>query len=87
MDGERAHLAAIKGRAQQELQALEFTDRIEHARAELAALKQRRRSGERIDEVTEERIERLERLVQEASIRGARNITGMRGELDLGAGP
>ena len=35
----REHLAAINMRAQDELQALELTDKIEHAKAELATLR------------------------------------------------
>ena len=74
VDARRSHLAAIKERALRELQALQLTDRIEHAKAELAALKKRSRTGGPDEEAG--RIGELERFVQEASIRAAESITG-----------
>ena len=70
------HLAAIKRHAQNELQALDLTYRVEQAKAELAALKMRRCSGEDRGRAQEGKIEELERFVQEASIRAGRIITG-----------
>ncbi len=67
----RRHLAAIKMRAQDELQALELTEKIEHAKSELAALKARQKT----DELSKE-IEGLERFIKEASIRAGQAITG-----------
>ncbi|MCI0438221.1 MAG: hypothetical protein L0177_03715 [Chloroflexi bacterium] len=72
----RAHLAAIKKRAQSELQALELTDKIEQAKTRLASLKMRlTASGEGAPEELEE-ITELERFIDEASIRAGRAITG-----------
>lgn len=72
----RTHLAAIKARAQSELQALDLTDKIEQAKAELASLKTRRGSEEHIEESAQQKIEALERFIQEASIRAGQSITG-----------
>ena len=66
----REHLAAINMRAQDELQALELTDKIEHAKAELATL----RADQGPDE--QDKVEALERFIQEASIRAGQAITG-----------
>lgn len=72
----RQHLVAIKKRAQDELQALDLTGKIEQAKIDLASLKERRQSGERNDEVSEENIQELERFIEEASIRAGQAITG-----------
>ena len=72
----RQHLVAIKKRAQDELQALDLTGKIEQAKTDLASLKERRQSGERNDEVSEENIQELERFIEEASIRAGQAITG-----------
>ena len=82
VEARRGHLAAIKER---ELQALQLTDRIEHAKAELAALKKRSRTGGSPDEEAG-RIGELERFVQEASIRAAESITGETKKLKRDAG-
>ena len=66
----REHLAAINMRAQDELQALELTDKIEHAKAELATL----RADQGPDE--QDKVEELERFIQDASIRAGQAITG-----------
>ena len=85
VDARRGHLAAIKERALRELQALQLTDRIEHAKAELAALKKRSRTGGGSDKEAG-RIGELERFVQEASIRAAESITGETKKLERDAG-
>ena len=82
----RKHLAAIKERALRELQALQLTDKIEQAKAELAALKRSVRAGEfsassiKDEDEKTGRIEELQRFVQEASIQAAESITGTAGE-------
>ena len=77
-DAEQApkHLAAIKTRAQEELRALELTDKVEQAKAEMASLKEDQHSDEPGDKAKQQRIEELERFIQEASIRAGRAITG-----------
>ena len=67
---------SIRERAQSELQALELTNKIEHAKTELASLGGRGSPGERTPNAQAKKIEELERLVQEASIRAAQNIAG-----------
>ena len=71
----RKHLTAVKLRAQDELQALELTVKIEQAKSELGTLRRRRGAGETTEELAGE-IERLERFIEEASIRAGRAITG-----------
>lgn len=68
----RQHLDSIKKRAQEELAALELTNKIERAKAELGALKARvdASSGDR------QRIEELEQFIESASLRAAEAITG-----------
>lgn len=72
----RKHLAAIKLRAQDELQALELTGRVEQAKTELASLKRRQSAGEQSEEVSQEKIGELERFIEDASIRAGKAITG-----------
>ena len=72
----RRHLAAIKKRAEDELGALDLTDKIEKAKAELASLKERQGSDENGEEVEPGEIEQLERFIEEASIRAGEAITG-----------
>ena len=72
----RRHLAAIKKRAEDELGALDLTDKIEKAKAELASLKERQNSDESGEEVGPGEIEQLERFIDEASIRAGEAITG-----------
>ena len=78
------HLSAIKKRTEDELRALDLTDKIEQAKTELAALKKghglRRPSGR----VNQEKIEELERFIQDASIRAGEAITGRSQEADRG---
>jgi hypothetical protein len=69
----RSHLAAIKKQAEDELQALNLTDKIEQAKTELANLKSSRDSGKEADR---DRIAELERFIEEASMRAAQAITG-----------
>ena len=71
----RKHLTAIKLRAQDELQALELTVKVERAKAELGSLKRRRSAGE-ITQELEDEIQRLERFIEEASIQAGQAITG-----------
>ena len=68
----RKHLDSIKKRAQEELAALELTNKIERAKAELGALKAR------VDASAEERqrIEELEQFIESASLRAGEAITG-----------
>ena len=68
----RQHLDSIKKRAQEELAALELTNKIERAKAELGALKAR------VDGSSEERqrIEELEQFIESASLRAGEAITG-----------
>lgn len=70
------HLAAIKARAEGELQALELTDKIERAKTELVSLKTRQSSAAQGEAATQQRIEDLERFIQEGSIRAGQSITG-----------
>ena len=70
------HLTAIKKRAKDELGALDLTDKIEKAKAELASLKERQGSDENGEEVEPGEIEQLERFIEEASIRAGEAITG-----------
>ena len=68
----RRHLDSIKKRAQEELAALELTNKIERAKAELGALKAR---GDASSE-DRQRIEELEQFIESASLRAAEAITG-----------
>ena len=76
VEATRRHLSSITDRARSELQALEITNKIEQAKTELASLRGRNRSGGRVPNAEAEKIEELERFVQEASIQAAQNITG-----------
>ena len=76
----RKHVDSIKKRAQDELQALDLTDKIEQAKSELASVKAR---GE---DARQDKIAELERFIQEASIRAGEAITGKFDEADLGEG-
>ena len=69
----RQHLAMVKRQAEDELQALNLTGRIEEAKTELALL---RANPESRTSAESERIAELERFIQEASIRAAEAITG-----------
>ena len=64
------HLAAVKKRAQEELESLELTKIIEEAKAELAALRARGGAAEEIG--------RLEHLIAEASQRAAASVASFR---------
>ena len=80
VENNQQHLDAIKVRAQEELQALELTDRIEQAKTELKSLKAPSNSESGLEESANEKIQELERFIQEASIRAGQVITG---EIDL----
>jgi len=67
------HLRAVKERVRRELQALELTQRVQQARAELQTL--RERAQREADEGLLEEIRRLEALISEYSQRAARTIT------------
>lgn len=69
----RLHLDLIKRQAENELEALNITGRINDAKAELSNLKADSQSGRRVDS---SRIDELERFIEEASIRAAKAITG-----------
>ncbi len=72
----RRHLLAIKKRAQDELQALDLTNKVEQAKAKLMTLKRRlNENGEGDAAELEEMIE-MERFIEDASIRAGRAITG-----------
>ncbi len=73
----RHHLDSIKERAQEELTALELTNKIEQAKVELKTLKAR--GGDGIED--RHRIEKLEHFIESASLRAAEAITG---RLDVG---
>ena len=68
----RQHLDSIKKRAQEELAALELTNKIEKAKVELKTLKARggASTGDR------QRIEELEQFIESASLRAGEAITG-----------
>ena len=68
----RRHLDSIKKRAQEELAALELTNKIERAKAELGALKAR---GDTSAE-DRQRVEDLEQFIESASLRAGEAITG-----------
>jgi len=72
----RRHFASIRDRARSELQALELTNKIEQAKTELASLREGSGPGERVPSAEAQKIEDLERFVQEASIQAMQNITG-----------
>ena len=80
VENNQQHLDAIKVCAQEELQALELTDRIEQAKTELKSLKAPSNSESGLEESANEKIQELERFIQEASIRAGQVITG---EIDL----
>lgn len=69
----RQHLAIVKKQAEDELQALNLTGKIEEAKTELSILKANLKQGEAVEE---SRIAELERFIDEASIRAAEAITG-----------
>ena len=69
--GTRRHLDAVKAQAQEELRALDLTEKIEHAKAQLAALKVDRDREGKWEEIAE-----LERFIQEGSVRAGEAITG-----------
>ena len=69
-----AHLAAIRVRAEEELQALDLTNRIEQAKNDLAALQARQNSGVSSNDLKTEIVE-LERFIEEASRRAGEAIT------------
>ena len=70
----RTHLSAIKDRAQDELQALDLTEKIERAKTRLASLKEGGGPSDPDAEGRREEIESLERFIQEASIRAGEAI-------------
>jgi len=77
----RTHLTAIKKSVQEELQALDLTEKIEHTKRELASLKIRRQDGAAEANLQDE-IGELERFIEEASVRAGQAITGESAELD-----
>ena len=72
----REHLEAVKNRAGDELQALELTDKVEQAKTEVAILKGGRGSDGGGDGAEREKIQELERFIQQASLRAGQTITG-----------
>ena len=69
----RSHLDLIKRQAVNELEALNITCRINEAKEELANLTAEREDGH---DVESRRIEELQRIIEEASNRAAKAITG-----------
>ena len=72
VEAQRKHLAAIRRQAEEELEALNITEKIAQAKEELARLRASRNFGEEVDE---DRISELERFIEEASIRAGEAIT------------
>ena len=68
----RQDLNSIKRRAQEELAALELTNRIEQAKVELKTLKASAGDGNE----DRQRIEELEQFIEAQSLRAAEAITG-----------
>ena len=66
------HLSAMKSQTENELQALSITGKIEEAKRELALMRASRASGE---DVEQEKIDELERYIEEASVRAGEAIT------------
>ena len=66
------HLLAMKRQAENELQALSITGKIEEAKRELAAMKSSHTSGE---DVKQMKIDELERFIEDASARAGEAIT------------
>ena len=66
------HLSAMKRQAENELQALSITGKIDQAKRELASMKSSRASGE--DEQIE-KVAELERFIEEESARAGEAIT------------
>ena len=75
VDGRLKHLKAIGSRAEGELDALVLTHKVEQAKRELASLKASDHEGGGVGRKRAE-IEKLERFIQEASMRAAEAITG-----------
>ena len=69
------HLTAIKQRAEDELQALDLTQKIERAKTRRASLKESAGKGTGMAEQTREEIESLDRFIQETSVRAGEAIT------------
>lgn len=68
----RTHLDMIKRQAENELEALNITGRINDVKKELTSLKLGREAGQDVDL---NRISELERFIEDASNRAARAIT------------
>ena len=66
------HLLAMKRQAENELQALSITGKIEEAKRELASMRSSQTSGE---DVKKEKIAALERFIEEESARAGEAIT------------
>ena len=72
VEAQRKHLSAVKRQVETELVALNITEKISQAKAELSCLKASRTAGEPVDEA---RIAELERFISEASLRAGEAIT------------
>jgi hypothetical protein len=68
----RSHLDMIKRQAENEMEALNITGRVNDVKKELAQLKLGREAGQDVDL---DRISELERFIEDASNRAARAIT------------
>ncbi len=72
----RRHLDSIESRAHDELRALELTAKIEQAKTELAALMASDGAGQTGSIADRERVQELERFIEDASIQAGEAITG-----------
>ena len=66
------HLSAMKRQAENELEALSITGKIEEAKRELASMKSSHTAGE---DVKQMKIDELKRFIEEASARAGEAIT------------
>ena len=78
----RKHLAAVRVRAEDELQALYLTGKIEEAKAELATLKEGQPAAQVTGDAGREKIRELGLFIQEASARAGEAIANKPGEYD-----
>ena len=73
VEEQRKHLSAVRRQVETELVALNITEKIAHAKEELAQLRASQDAGEEVDEG---RIAELRRFIEEASLRAGEAITG-----------
>ena len=73
VEEQRKHLSAVRRQVETELVALNITEKIAHAKEELAQLRASHDAGEEVDEG---RIAELRRFIEKASLRAGEAITG-----------